>query len=119
MQKPRGQESSRAVGTYYEGEAAKYLLHLGYKILERNYRCKLGEIDLIAQKDAYIIFIEVKYRKSSLYGLPREAVNYHKQQRIKKVASYYMYCLLKEECLCRFDVIEIINHQIVHLQSAF
>ena len=119
MRKPNGQESSRAVGTYYEGQAAEYLEQLGYIILTKNYRCKLGEIDLIVAKGTYIIFIEVKYRRHRDYGLPREAVNYDKQQRIKKVASHYMCYILKRECLCRFDVIEILNGQITHLQSAF
>ena len=79
----------QTVGEKGEKRACKYLELKGYKILERNYRCKLGEIDIIAEdKNKDIVFVEVKTRSSLKYGAPSEAVNQYKQIHIKKVASY-------------------------------
>lgn len=99
--------SNKIIGNFGEEIAEKYLRDNQYKILEKNYRCKFGEIDIIAKEGEYIAFIEVKTRTSSLYGMPGEAVNYSKQHKISKVAQLY---ILKERlftCNFRFDVIEV------------
>ena len=70
--------------------AAACLEEKGYRILERNYRCGHGEVDLIASKDGWIVFVEVKYRKTNSMGLPQEAVNRRKQQRISRAASFFI-----------------------------
>ena len=71
--------------------AAVCLEEKGYRILERNYRCGHGEVDLIASKDGWIVFVEVKYRKTDSMGLPQEAVNRRKQQRIQSCGSFLSY----------------------------
>lgn len=62
----------------------------GYSILERNFRCRYGEIDLVAEDAHELVFIEVKTRRGNAYGLPEEAVTFRKQQKIMQVASYYL-----------------------------
>ena len=71
-------------------QAAAYLKKKGYRILEANFRCRFGEIDLIARDGAYLVFIEVKYRSSLKDGDSLEAVNRGKQRKIIRVAEYYL-----------------------------
>lgn len=114
------EKNRRATGTYYEKEAAKYLEGQGYEILTMNYRCRMGEIDMIAREGEYLVFVEVKYRKSSDDGSPEEAVNDKKQRTISRVASYY---LMKEygrmDVCCRFDVVAILGEEIRLIKNAF
>ena len=116
---------TKTIGNFGENEAEKFLRKNGYKILERNYTTKLGEIDIIAQKDNYICFVEVKTRSNENYGTPRDAVNYHKQKKIISVAKYYMLTKNKDMFL-RFDVIEVVVNKdktkvekIEHIEDAF
>ncbi|MGN0317259.1 MAG: YraN family protein [Lachnospira sp.] len=114
--------NKRQIGTKYEEIACKYLIDKGYIIIETNFRCKLGEIDIIARipADGTIVFCEVKYRKNNLYGTSLEAVNYKKQATIRKVASYYLIGQYKTtDVKCRFDVVGIDNDEIVHIENAF
>lgn len=112
--------NKRQVGTVYEAKAAEYLSAIGYRILERNFSCRLGEIDIIAKEGEYLCFIEVKFRSGSRFGSPFEAVNYKKQQKIIKVAQYYMkvhgYAVDRE---CRFDVVAVDKTKITLLRNAF
>ena len=113
-------QNHRAMGTYYEKKAAEYLKKQGYEILAMNYRCRIGEIDIIARDGEYLVFVEVKYRSSAAGGAPEEAVNYKKQRVISKVASYY---LMKEygtlDVDCRFDVAGILDDEIRLTKNAF
>lgn len=110
----------RAVGTYYEKQAVNYLRENGYVILEQNYRIRQSEIDIIGKKDGTIVFVEVKYRKTEVWGVPREAVNYQKQKRISMAAAHYLTIRGWWETMpCRFDVIEITDRGIQHLKDAF
>ena len=97
--------NKRTLGGEYEQAAAEYLESRGYRILERNYRNRFGEVDLIAMKDRWLCFVEVKYRSSAHFGWSSEAVNRRKQQIIMKLAKYY---IIKhpwsQECFIRFDV---------------
>ncbi len=95
------------LGTNGEDIACKYLKSIGYYIICRNFRCKRGEIDIIAKDKNEMIFIEVKTRKNKLYGNPVDAVNWIKQERIYKVSKYYLYLNRLENCSVRYDVIEI------------
>lgn len=111
--------NKRKIGSYYEEIAIKYLREQGYEILEQNYRNSYGEIDIIAKRDNVIIFAEIKYRTSNLYGDPLEAVDKRKQHRITQVALYYYMKngYSEEKVPCRFDVIAIygdgkIRHEI-------
>ena len=79
-------------------QAAAYLKKKGYQILEANFRCRFGEIDLIARDGGYLVFIEVKYR-SSPTGDSLEAVNRRKQRKIIRVAEYYL-CMHQEKQIC-------------------
>ena len=82
--------NKRELGARYEIRTADYLQHQGYTILERNFHCHLGEIDLIARRGRTIAFVEVKYRAGRDYGFPEEAVDFRKQRRIMRVAQYYI-----------------------------
>ena len=72
--------NKRQLGTVYEQKAAAYLQQQGYEILECNFRCRLGEIDIIAREGGYLCFVEVKYRSGDGYGSPLEAVGVYKQR---------------------------------------
>ena len=111
--------NKRTIGSEAEEVACGYLEKSGYKILERNFRCRSGEIDIIALNGDYIVFIEVKYRKDKTFGYPRESVNYYKQKNISKVASYYLLIKNAYHKNCRFDVVEIIGSHIELIQDAF
>ena len=78
------------IGRKYEEKAAELLEKQGYFILERNYRCKQGEIDLIGKEGEYLCFIEVKYRRGLSYGSPLEAVTKAKQRKISRTALYIL-----------------------------
>jgi putative endonuclease len=113
-------KSNREIGTEYETIAADFLQKTGYEILERNYKNKMGEIDLIAKDGKDLVFIEVKYRKDLSKGDPAEAVNNKKQIRIRNAARGYLYfCHLGEETSCRFDVVAILGQDIRLIRDAF
>ena len=88
--------------------AARFLRSKGYAILTSNYRCRQGEIDIIAAKDGYIVFAEVKTRRSSALYAPREAVTVQKQRRIWRTASLFL-STHPTDLQPRFDVIEVIT----------
>lgn len=107
------------IGRQNEMLAVKFLKKKGYKILEKNYVCKVGEIDIIAKHKNIVVFIEVKYRASEYFGLPREAVTPYKQDKIRKVATFYVRNKDILESKCRFDVVEILNDEITHIENCF
>ncbi len=113
--------NTRKTGAEYEQIAAEYLQEKGYHILERNFRCRYGEIDLIAEQGETLVYVEIKYRGSMRCGNPLEAVDSKKQRRICKTAMYYYtYHGYEAERPCRFDVIGIDgNGAIMHLENAF
>lgn len=124
MEKKRTTQSlsvnKRQMGTVYEIKAEEYLLQKGYRILERNFRNRSGEIDIIAKDGEYFCFIEVKYRTTTDYGNPLEAVNQRKQNQIRRVAQYYlMKNKLSEWTPCRFDVIAFEGEKMTHITNAF
>ena len=102
--------------------ASDFLKKKGYKILEINYKNKIGEIDVIAKDGDYIVFVEVKSRLSGAFGHPFEAIDERKQQKIHAVASLYMIKNQKYGTNCRFDAISILgleNPEITHIIDAF
>lgn len=112
--------NKRETGGRFEQAAADYLGGQGYLIVERNYRCKQGEVDLICRHGRYLVFAEVKYRSSRIMGSPAEAVDQRKQERIRKVAAYYLYSShLPEDTPCRFDVVSILGEEMEVIQDAF
>lgn len=82
---------NRKLGTLGEDLAVAYLKRCGYEILERNYRCRYGEIDIIGRKKGVIDFIEVKTRTGSDYGSPGEAIDHKKMQKIRATAREYLF----------------------------
>jgi putative transposase len=114
----------RQLGDHGEDLAAAALKKQGYKILARNYLTPLGEIDLIARQGKTLVFVEVKTRKSLRFGSPQEAVSFAKQQRLRRLAEYYVkQKRLGEDVLVRFDVVAIIlggdDAQVEIIQNAF
>ena len=113
--------NNRAAGNTGENMAAMYLRLRMYKILERNYYSPVGEIDIIAKKGETYIFLEVKYRRDASKGLPREAVNIYKQNKIRRTAQHYLAAnnINEYNTDIRFDVVEILGKEIRHLKAAF
>ena len=93
-------------GAWGEAQVAAYLRRRRYTILEQGYRCRFGEIDLIAEKGGVLCFVEVKLRSHTEYGLPRESVNRKKQQRLRTTALFYL-SRQELERPARFDVAEV------------
>lgn len=112
--------NNRIIGKKYEDVASDYLSCQGYEILERNYRSRSGEIDIIARDGDYIVFVEVKYRGNYSYGDPLEAVDLRKQQKIRHTAFTYLYKeKYAENTPVRFDVIGITDSLITLIKNAF
>lgn len=100
--------------------AAAYLEDRGMRIVERNFRNRQGEIDLIGYHEGYLVFVEVKYRSNSRKGTAFEAVDYRKQRQICKVADYYRYLhKLGNNTMIRYDVVAIQEEEITWLPNAF
>ena len=91
-----------------ESMAARYLKTTGYKIIEKNYRTQLGEIDIIAQDGKTIVFVEVKSRRSVQFGSPKWAITPQKQRKISMVALQYLKKTDQSSAKARFDVVTII-----------
>lgn len=97
----------QGLGRTGERLAAEELSRQGYHILEKNFRCSYGEIDLVAEDEQDLIFIEVKTRRGNAFGLPEEAVTLRKQQKIIQVASYYLDLHACSQRSWRIDVVAV------------
>lgn len=99
-------------GIWGETQTCKYLEKIGYRVIERNYRCYLGEIDIIAFDQDILVFIEVKMRTTKLYGQGLDAISNHKRNTIRRVARYFLHTnwLLKNSII-RFDVVDILYYK--------
>lgn len=111
--------NNRKIGTDYEKLLILYLEQHGYEILQTNYRCRFGEVDIIARQDGYLVFIEVKYRKNTRCGMPAEAVDIRKQKRISGTTMYYLAEQGLGEVPVRFDVASVLGEEITLIQNAF
>lgn len=101
-------DKRKVLGGRGEELAVRYLRKRGYKVIERNYRCLWGEIDLIARNKGTLVFVEIKTRSSSGFGLPQEAVDRFKQGKLVQVAKAYMaQHHLEDTITTRFDVVAI------------
>lgn len=112
------------MGKQGERIAVQLLKSEHLSIRELNFRCSLGEIDIIAEHEDVIVFIEVKTRSNKNYGLPEEAVGYPKQRKLIQVAMHYLQQERLENRSCRFDVVSIIMknnsvEKINHIVDAF
>lgn len=110
-------------GKESESLAARHLKKNGYKILERNYRNELGEIDIIAKEKGVLVFVEVKAGKTPFYGNPKWAVTPKKQRKISMVALYYLKTTKQIQVKARFDVVAVTltkeNPRIEIIKNAF
>jgi len=121
-----GHDRRLATGRFGEVEAEAALRRSGMRILERRWRCRAGEVDLIAEDGEVLVFVEVKTRRGRGFGEPWEAVDRRKQHRVARVAAAYV---RSRECgrrerLCRFDVVEVLADEvgpprIRHWEDAF
>ena len=114
-----GKQNLRRTGEEYERKAEAYLRQQGYRILERNYHCRRGEIDLIAAEGEMIVFCEVKYRSRISAGHPLEAVHPKKQQNMICSARVYLMQKGYTDASCRFDVIGFLGEELIHVPNAF
>ncbi len=113
-------------GAWGEALAAQYLKKKHYDLLAANYRCRFGEIDLIASNKKFLVFVEVKLRKTNAFAEAKEFVDFYKQNRLRTTASIYL-SEYPTQLQPRFDVIEIYapegtatkNPEIFHLEGAF
>ncbi|MFZ5352584.1 MAG: YraN family protein [Bacillota bacterium] len=117
--------NNKQLGSDGEDIACKYLFSKGYRVLQRNFTCKIGEIDIVAAERDTLVFIEVKTRTSEKYGKPCEAVSASKQKKIVKTALWYMTQFKMFDYMSRFDVIELLmddegkSYIVNHIKDAF
>lgn len=115
----------RRIRTGRQGEdlAAGYLERAGYRIIERNYRCLFGEIDLVARDGGTIVFIEVKSRRSDRFGPPQASVGPKKQKKMSQIALHYLEQNQLHACKARFDVVAVsllpAGHRVELIRDAF
>ncbi len=114
---------NKVKGDFGEKIVDKYLIKSGYKILAKNFKCHLGEIDTIFKDEREIVFAEIKTRKGIKYGFPAESVTYFKRKHIYNVANYFLYINNLSNEFIRFDVIEVyLNDKmsiINHIKNVF
>ena len=120
------ERDNRGVGIQGEEVAAAFLANRGFRILERNFRCKGGEVDIVARdpRDKGLVFVEVKARRDLSYGAPQLAVTAFKQRQISKAALTWLAMKKQQDSIARFDVIAILldeggRHKIEHIINAF
>ncbi|SFL46728.1 putative endonuclease [Paenibacillus sp. 1_12] len=120
------QLTRKQLGALGEELAWTYLEEQHYELIEKNWRCRTGEIDLIVMEDSCLVFVEVRTRSGSpLFGTPQESVNAKKQQQVMETAQFYVHRYQKQHLQLRFDVISIITTKtgtqvsLNHLVNAF
>ncbi len=102
-------EQRKQLGKDSEQLACKFLERQGYRLVQRNFHSKWGEIDLIMRKGQELVFVEVRSKSNRDYGQPAETVDKNKQEKIRKTAQLYLYQHQEmKQCYCRFDVIGVV-----------
>ena len=113
----------KARGDWGEALTANYLREHGYEIVASQYRTRFGELDLVAQRNGILCFVEVKLRKNTEHGLPREFVTLSKQRKLRAAAQYYLMVHNAADMPCRFDVAEVYPEgdgaRIEYIENAF
>jgi putative endonuclease len=102
-----GRRPRSAVGMEGEQVAAQWLEGQGYRILARNVRFRIGELDLVAEEGGVLVFVEVKTRRSTAYGTAAEAVTRAKQERLVRLAHLFLSQSGRQGVPCRFDVVSV------------
>jgi putative endonuclease len=121
---PVSRDPRQRLGLEGERAAEAALTAAGMRILDRRFRCKLGEIDLVARHDDVLVFVEVKARRGEGYGRPAEAVTERKQRRLGRVALVWLSRRKMLDAPSRFDVVEVLRHpggrlEVRHIRDAF
>ena len=113
--------NTKIKGRTGEDIACAYLKKKKFELIERNFTTNVGEIDIVCADDCYIVFVEVKARRTTEYGAPSEAVNYYKQRKISQVASQFLSKYKKYNFPVRFDVVEVYMDTMTvnHIENAF
>jgi putative endonuclease len=110
---------NKALGAYGEELVARWYEQRGYRVLDRNWRCRDGEIDLIVALANTVVFCEVKTRRNLDYGLPAEAVGWKKQRTIRMAASAWMRETGSRPSVMRFDVASVVQREVSVIEAAF
>ena len=111
--------SRKDIGTQNEKLAQKFLKSKGYEILQTNFYCRFGEIDIICKDNNCLVFVEVRSKSYDDFGSPEETIDYKKQQKIIKTANFFIEKSNINYEEIRFDVIAILKGNIQHYQNAF
>ncbi|MCX7619246.1 MAG: YraN family protein [Acidimicrobiales bacterium] len=111
--------ASQALGAYGESLAAAWYESHGYEVLDRNWRCREGELDLVVCRNRLIVFCEVKARTTDAYGTPGEAVTYRKRQRIRQLAAKWLETSPIRPREIRFDVATVLGGELEVIEGAF
>jgi putative endonuclease len=111
--------NTKAAGDAAERAAAEFLLARGYEIVERNFRCKAGELDIVARDGDVLVFVEVRSRSDDDHGHAVEMIGRTKQRRVVRVARHYLAIAAPRFERCRFDVVAITAGAPILLQDAF
>lgn len=113
-------ENKKTTGSRYEKLVAAFLQKQGIRILEMNYRCRSGEIDIIAKDGDFLVFVEVKFRTTKTAGSSLEAIDRKKAAQVRRVASVYLYThRYPEDTPCRFDAAGIDGDTVTYIKDAF
>lgn len=118
MRRPQRPTAAQAAGGGAEDRAARHLAEHGLRILERNYHCRMGEIDLVAAEGATLVFVEVRLRSEASHGGALESISARKRARIVAAANHYLMRLGREPA-CRFDVVALGEGAPLWLRGAF
>lgn len=104
--KGQGQINRQIMGQQAETAACNYLTNQGLQLVEKNFRCRMGEIDLIMREGQQMIFVEVRFRRNTAYGGAAASINYSKQLKLQRAAQFYL-ARLQYQPPCRFDVVTL------------
>ena len=111
------------VGNHAENLALKYLQIKGFRLIQCNFSCRHGEIDLVMQDSDYLVFVEVRHRKNQRFGGALASVDIRKQNKLRRAAEYYLIRHKKTDCPCRFDILcldgDLGDPQYNWIQNAF
>lgn len=110
---------SRAIGAEAEARAAQFLQRKGYRVVDRNWTCRGGEIDLVCDDGGTLVFVEVRARADDRHGTPLETVVDVKRRRLIRAAELYLAQKELHDRACRFDVVAITGTTVEHVEDAF
>lgn len=113
----------RAYGNEGEAAAVAFLEAAGYRVLDRNWTCRYGELDIVAEKDSVLCFVEVRMRSHAAWGDPSHSISFAKQRKVVKAALHYLFAHAQRERMLRFDVVTVLGRgltaRVEHLPGAF